>query len=213
MPIPNADKLFAELEQMGEQQARVRLAQGVFARYKVPLIELWLSEKDKKRSDEKALPKTREGITMAKALLDNNTWKDIEKDFDVSKQTLGKKIRFVTDPFKRRIIFRDIEQAYILSGSGFSKPALILAGGVIEELLRIYLESKHLTPPANTFDSYIRTCEANRLLKLAIHRLTDSVRQFRNLIHLEKESSSRFTISKATAKGAVSSIFTIANDF
>lgn len=42
---------------------------------------------------------------------------------------------------------------------------------------------------------------------------TDSLRHFRNLVHLEKETSSKFTISKATAKGAVSSIFTIANDF
>ena len=32
-------------------------------------------------------------------------------------------------------------------------------------------------------------------------------------IHLEREISTRHTISKATVKGAVSSVFTIANDF
>jgi hypothetical protein len=213
MPIHDTDKLFAKLEQIGEQQVRVRLAQGVFALHKAPLVELWLSEKDKGSQDERALSKTKEGTTMTNTLRDANTWNDIEKDFDISKRAFGKKIGFVTNPFKRKIIFRDIQQAYILAASDFSKPATILAGSVIEELLTIYLESKGITPPAKTFDSYIRTCEANRLLKSAIHRLTDSVRYFRNLVHLEKEDSSRATISKATAKAAVTSIFAVANDF
>jgi hypothetical protein len=34
-----------------------------------------------------------------------------------------------------------------------------------------------------------------------------------DIVHLERESYNRQTISKATAKGAVSSIFTIASDF
>jgi len=62
-------------------------------------------------------------------------------------------------------------------------------------------------------DAYIRACEDNGLLKDAIHKLADSVRQFRNIVHLERESSNRHTILKATAKGAVSSVFTIASDF
>jgi len=83
---------------------------------------------------------------------------------------------------------------------------------MIEEILRLYLIHKKITPSKNNFDGYIKACESNGLLKSAIHRLTDSVRHFRNFVHLEKEESSRTTISKATAKGAVSSIFTIAND-
>jgi DNA-binding Lrp family transcriptional regulator len=67
------------------------------------------------------------------------TWKNIEKEYGVSKRAFGKKINFVKDDFKRRVIFRDIEQAYFLAFNGFSKPAVILAGGVIEELLRLYL--------------------------------------------------------------------------
>lgn len=143
---------------------------------------------------------------------DNDIWAEIEKDYDVSKRAFGKKVNFVTDTFKRKIIFRDIEQAYKLAVSGFSKPAVILAGSIIEELLRIYLQYKKVTPSGNTFDSYLKACEKHGLLKEAIHRLTDSVRHFRNVVHLEKESSTRHTISKATAKGAVSSIFTIVND-
>lgn len=140
-------------------------------------------------------------------------WPEIEKEYDVSKRSFAKKINFVSDAFKRKIIFRDIEQAHILAVSGFSKPAVILAGSVIEELLRIYLQHKSITPEKNNFDSYIKACEHNGLLKSAIHRLTDSVRHFRNVVHLEKESSPRISISKATAKGAVASIFTVANDF
>ena len=51
------------------------------------------------------------------------------------------------------------------------------------------------------------------LLKLAISRLSHSVRQFRNLVHLSAEKTEKYAISKATAIGAVTSIFTISNDF
>lgn len=143
----------------------------------------------------------------------DKVWQDIKLEYDVSKKVFGRKIAFVTDPFKRDVIFRDIEQAYALAKAGFSKPAVILAGSVIEELLRLFLDSKGFTPSHKTFDTYIKTCVEKDLLKSAIHCLTDSVRHFRNLVHLQEESSSRHTISKATAKGAVASIFTIANDF
>lgn len=141
-----------------------------------------------------------------------STWVSIQRDYEITKRGFGKKINFVRDPFKRKIIFRDIEQAYVLANSGFSKPAVILVGSVIEELLRIYLAHRNITPNKNSFEAYIKACEDNGVLKLAIHRLTDSIRQFRNLVHLEKESSARSTISRATAIAAISSIFTIVND-
>jgi hypothetical protein len=142
-----------------------------------------------------------------------DTWKDIQSNFDISKLTLAKKINFVTDKHKKGIILRDIEHAYILANLGFSKPAVILAGGVIEELLRLYLEHKKIRPPEDKFVEYVKTCEQNKLLKSGISKLSDSVRQFRNLIHLVNEKTKTHTISKSAAKGAVASIFTIANDF
>jgi len=142
-----------------------------------------------------------------------DAWIDIEREYDVSKRSFGKRINFVKDEFKRKVLFRDIEQAFLLAHHGFSKPSVVLAGGVIEELLRLYLMGKGVEPTKNNLDSYIKTCEDIGLLKTAIHKLADSIRQFRNIVHLERESSSRYSISKATAKGAVSSIFTIANDF
>ncbi len=140
-------------------------------------------------------------------------WKAIEMEFGITKNGFGRKINFISDNFRRKIIFRDVEQAFTLASLGFSKPAVVLAGGVIEELLRLYLEHKNITPIKNDFDGYIQTCEQNRLLESGISRLSDSARHFRNLVHLSKEKTKRYTISKPMAKGAVSSIFTIANDF
>ena len=159
---------------------------------------------------------TKSGISGSKppeALTAKPNWKAIEGEFGVTKMKFGKRINFIKDTFKRTIIFRDVEQAFILASSGFSKPAVILAGSVIEELLRLYLECKNISPLSENFDGYIRTCEQNGLLKDSVSRLSHSVRQFRNLVHLSAEKTKKHTISKATAKGAVSSIFTIANDF
>lgn len=142
-----------------------------------------------------------------------NVWIAIETEYGESKRSFGKKINFVKDPFKRKVMFRDLEQAFLLAREGFNKPSVVLAGGVIEEMLRLYLEVKKVKPTTNKLEAYIKACEDNGLLKTAIHRLADSIRQFRNIVHLEREISSKYSISKATAKGAVSSIFTIANDF
>lgn len=142
-----------------------------------------------------------------------NIWLDITEEFGITKNSFGKKINFIKDIFCRKVIFRDIEQAYILAKKGFSKPSIIIAGAVIEELLRQYLKHKKVKPAKDTFDEYIKACQNNGILKSAIHNLSSSARYFRNIVHIEKEKSSKYTISKATAKGAVSSIFTIANDF
>jgi hypothetical protein len=143
---------------------------------------------------------------------EDTIWQQIKNDYGIDKRALGKKISFVTDTFKRKIIFRDIEHAYFLAGKRFSKPAVILAGGVIEELLRLYLQTKAIRPDSNNFEGYIKACQNNGLLKLAISQLTHYVRYFRNFVHLEKETS-RDTISEPIAKGAVASIFTVVNNF
>jgi hypothetical protein len=170
-----------------------------------------LSNANKKQPRQIKSPLTRQSLEMQKQF--SETWDDIRNDFDMSKRTFGKKIHFVTDEYKRRVIFRDVEQAYWLAKNGFCKPAVVLAGSIIEELLRLYLENKNVKPSKNTFDEYVKACENSRLLKSAISRLSDSVRHFRNLVHLENEKSQKYAISKSTAHGAVSSIFTIANDF
>jgi len=153
------------------------------------------------------------GKTGKISISETDTWKQIENDYGISKKLFGKKINFVTDSFKRKVIFRDIEHAYCLANRGYSKPAVILAGGVAEELLRLYLIHNDIPLSSKTFESYIKACEEKNLLKKAVRRLSDSLRHFRNYVHLSNEITTKHTISKATAKGAVASIFTLANDF
>jgi len=142
-----------------------------------------------------------------------DAWNRIKNEFGISKHSFGRKIYFIKDEFKRKIIFRDVSNTYLLVEKGFNKSAVILAGSIIEELLRLYLGSKNIHPSKNKFNEYINLCESKGILKKGISQLSDSVRYFRNIVHLENEKSPKYSISKASAKNAFSSVFIIANDF
>jgi len=86
-------------------------------------------------------------------------WDAIHSEFGFGKQLFGKRIAFVTDKRERDILFRDVEHAYLLCKNGLCKPAIILAGSVIEELLRLYLDTKGIKPPTEKFEAYIKKCE------------------------------------------------------
>jgi hypothetical protein len=174
-------------------------------------------EESSKTGDEikqtSEINKAKGGLLMATAEASKENWEKIKSEYDCGKTELAKKINFVKDAFKRKIILRDVEHAFVLASHGFAKPAVILAGGVIEELLKEFLEYKKVKPKSDRFIDYIKACEDNRLLKRGVSRLSDAIRDFRNLVHISGEKSKRHTITMATAKGAVSSIFSIANDF
>ena len=145
---------------------------------------------------------------------EKESWELIKKEYSVSKREFGKRIFFIKDEYKRKIIFRDIAQAHILSQTGFFKPAVVLAGSILEELLRLYLENKKVsTKNINNFNDYIESCKKHGLLKINIAELTHVLRGFRNLIHIKNEVSKKENITKSTAIASVSSIFTIANNF
>jgi len=156
--------------------------------------------------------KQRENVFIMPVRSSKENWEAIKSEYGISKRDFGKKINFVSDSFKREVIFRDVEHAFVLASEGFAKPAVILAGGVIEELLRLYLKHKNIAAAGNTFNEYIKACKQNKLLQTGIGKLSDSAREFRNFVHLSKESAKKHSITKAAAKGAVSSIFIIAND-
>lgn len=191
-----------KLETMPIQTARLEIASGAFGDIGSPnhaLASAWLSAKEASLRDargaemasilrNRVVEMETRTVTTPRAFSLADTWKKIEEDYGVPKKTFGKKINFVKDRFKREIIFRDIGQAFALAQAGFNKPSVVLAGSVIEEMLRLYLAHKNIPPAGNNLDSYIKACEANGLLKTAIHRLADSVRQFRNIVHLEKET-------------------------
>lgn len=173
------------------------------------IMENYFIENDPRKNEK--LPKANTNAIKI-FVKDKNVWNDISNEFNIDKRSFGKKINFVKVKYKKGIIFRDIEDSYVLAKNGFSKSAVILAGSVIEELLRLYLKEKGFTS-CKTFEDYIKICEDKRFLNKGISRLSDSVRHFRNLVHLEKENSQKDSISKSIASGAISSIFTIINDF
>lgn len=144
---------------------------------------------------------------------DNSVWNEIEKDFGISKRVFGKNISFVKNQFRREIIFRDVEQAYFLAKNDFNKPAVILAGGVIEELLRLFLDNKNENVKNKKFEELIEICQKKGFLKEEISNLASAIRRFRNSVHLAAEKSKKYAISKATASATVALIFTIVNDF
>lgn len=143
----------------------------------------------------------------------NALWSEIQSAYDCNKIQFGSRIQFVKDRHKKAVIFRDVAHAHGCLKHGYYKSAVILAGSIIEELLRLYLKYKGVKPRSDKFSDYIKTCVERKLLKSAIAQLTGAVKDFRNLVHLEKEQSSRWTISKTTANAAVNAIFTVANDF
>lgn len=161
---------------------------------------------DISRPSRKKIVNTNSKIKKSRADI---SWKLIKKEFEIDKTTLSKKLnKFIKDDFKRGIILRDIGNAHSLLNFGFYKESVIISGGVIEEILRLYLLSKQIQS-ANTFNDYIKSCEKNSLLKSGISRLSDFLREFRNLVHLEREKTKDDTLKISIAKSAVSSIFTI----
>lgn len=137
-----------------------------------------------------------------------DSWSEIQTEYDYSKLKFAKQISFASS-FKRGIIIRDVAQAHSCLKQGFYKPAAILAGGVIEEILRLYL-NHHKYPTKNRkFENYIDDCKQYQLVRTGIANLAHAFRDFRNFAHLGKENSKQRSISKTTANGAVNAIFTI----
>lgn len=40
MPMPNTDKIWPELDKLGVEEVRKRLAEGAYAQYKIPVIQV-----------------------------------------------------------------------------------------------------------------------------------------------------------------------------
>ncbi|MFC1903234.1 hypothetical protein ACFLX4_04120, partial [Chloroflexota bacterium] len=108
--------------------------------YKQLCIPPFVYQSDKENQEEYLRDLTRYEATIKQIIqkMYSANWKAIENDFDITKRSFGKKINFVSGNYQRSIIFRDVEHSFVLANLGFSKPAVILAGGVIEELLRLY---------------------------------------------------------------------------
>lgn len=136
-------------------------------------------------------------------------WITIQDEFEFSKSAVSKILNnFIPDDYKRHVILRDIGNSIALLSLGFNKEAVILSGGVIEEIIRLFILSRYNKKYKNFYD-LLEMCNKNNLFKKSIQKLTDSIREFRNLVHLKKEVDKSCTINKSNAKGAVASIFSI----
>lgn len=192
------------LDKLAFQQASIKVKS---------LLESFIEEIEKFWENKDTPYENNNVVSPIHLCLKEKVWNLIEDDYGISKKSFGKKINFIKSPYKRKIIFRDIEHSYILSKIGLSKPSIILSGGVIEELLREYLIYRKIPLSNNTFDYYIKTCVSNGIIKKPNSHLMNSARYFRNIVHMENEKMPQDSISKATARGFVSSIFTIIIDF
>jgi|GEM_PF-2681643 hypothetical protein len=143
-----------------------------------------------------------------------NPWTEIQAEYDYSKLKFARQVNFLP-PFKRGIVIRDVVQAFSCLKMGFYKPATILSGGVIEEILRLYL--KHNGYPTKNergnkrFEELVNDCKQYKLVGAGIANLAHAFRDFRNFAHLAKETKQR-SIDRPTAIGAVSAIFSVASN-
>lgn len=161
---------------------------------------------------ENLVQKKPEKPLRAHTMSETDLWKEVSQVSGVTRMGFARKLSFIPKE-KRHVILRDVSHAYGCIKHGFYKSAVILSGGIIEEMLRIRLETKGLKSEKDKFVSYLECCSQHGVLKVPIAKLGDSVRGFRNLVHLANETSKRHAISKPTAIGAFNSIFTVANDF
>jgi hypothetical protein len=53
MPIPDPDKIWPELDQLGVNEVRKRLSRGAYSKYKIPVIEEWLRLKESEKAINK----------------------------------------------------------------------------------------------------------------------------------------------------------------
>lgn len=191
------------------QQLKRRLDSNMWDEEFILNSHIWtfLDEAEKEKSKK---PSGKERQYNPDLELNKKVWLKIKEEFGISKRMFSKKVKALTgDDYKRSAILRDVTHAYLLSHSRFYKEAVIVSGGVIEELLRLYLNQEGIKPPTKNFSGFIKACEDNGLLMKGIQGLTHFVREFRNLVHIEREKSSREAVSKSTAKSALSSIFSV----
>lgn len=162
---------------------------------------------------QKKEPKNKQLISIHPESKEIKTWERIEVQYKLSKTAFGKKINFINDTSIRKIIFRDVEDAFLSLNYNLHKSAIVLSGAVIEGILREYLIKHDTKLSDNTFSYYIQKCNEKKLFQPSLSLQLESIKDFRNYIHIEKEIRSQYKVSKPMAQTAVSSIFLIVQGF
>lgn len=108
MPIPDPDKIWPKLDELGTDEVRKKLAMGVYAKYKVPVIEEWLRRKEKeienKESNDMAQPTPPDNQRQPLIFISYDT-----RDLEIVKTIDGILKRIFGDGIKTFIAKRDIK--------------------------------------------------------------------------------------------------------
>ena len=105
------------IDVMSIEQAHLEIASGAFGDIGYPnhtFATSWLSAKEKNLRDASE-KKIKEPSRLTFDLSPTNIWHEIEREYGVSKRSIGEMINFIQNQFKRKIVFGDIEQAYVLA--------------------------------------------------------------------------------------------------
>jgi hypothetical protein len=109
---------------------------------------------------------------------------------------VGKKglFNFVKDKKTKNILTRDCAYAEICIEQKMFKPAIILYGSIIEEILRDKLKSK------DNFETLIDKIEKEKSIEPSLLRKIDFIRDFRNYVHIFLEKEGGFEPTEGVAQ-------------
>lgn len=156
----------------------------------------WIFPKNQiKHSFKKMKNKTRQKISQK--LKGRTAWnKEIgwgvieKKKISISKKGL---LNFIQDQKTKSILTRDYAYAEICKEQGMFKPAIILYGSIIEEILRYILKSE------DNFSKLINKAQDKKLIEASLIRKIDFIRDFRDYVHIFLEIRGDFEPKKEIA--------------
>lgn len=204
-----AEKLKQRAAQLVKQAAGISRNEGDFQPLQCEFDSFIIAETVEMKNRIKetmAMCKTSESLKFEDGLISG--WVAIQKDHGLTKRVIGKKLNFVKEKTLKDILFRDIEQAYLLLHHKFYKPAIIISGGALEEILKEFLKHNQKIPSGNRFVDCIEVAKKHSLFSNGIISLLDSMRDFRNLVHIDKERAGQ-KVGIQLARTAVSALFLI----
>ena len=137
---------------------------------------------------------------MGKNLKKRIAWNKGIKSSEIEKKKIGIGMRgifnFVKDKKTKSILVRDFAYAEICREKSMSKPAIILYGSIIEEVLRYKLNSKA------KFSSLIDKFKEKKGLDPSLIRKIDFIKDFRDYVHIFLEKQGNFEPTEGIASVA-----------
>ncbi len=144
------------------------------------------------KKGEKHKPETLQKISISrkgkKAWNKSKPWEKLEKrEIGIGKRQI---LKWIKDKDLQTIIRRDYATAQICEEEGLFKPAIILYAGLLEALLRYKIDKDK----EEKFEKLIEKASQLQLIKREQASHMQTVRDFRNYVHIYKEISADLEI-------------------